>query len=340
MRTYNKICKICGKPFVATNYQTEICADKHYGKCYICGGPVDLSIGVRASKYLNGQPITCSRKCAGLFAKQTAEHNNSEDPNNVKKAKQTRLSKYNGHYEPNKSKEKRRQTVQTRYNRNCSIDLEKRRQTMIQRYGSENYNNREQAKQTCIEKYGVDNPRKSKEIIDKIWNTYYERTGYTHNFRNPDSVNRSRQTKLKNHGNPVFVNPEKTKQTKLKKYGTLAPLSAINKARETKRNIYGYTYYNLNKARETMLEKYGVPYYVMTEECRQKAHTTISQVNLKFKNKLEKIGLDVDMEFVIGEYQYDLKVDNTLIEIDPTFTHNSTFAPAFSKDNIGKPRYR
>lgn len=76
----------------------------------------------------------------------------------------------------------------------------------------------------------------------------------------------------------------------------------------------------------------------MTEECRKASRGSISQINLKFKEALENIGLKPTIEFVLDKYQYDIKIDDILIELDPTFTHNSTIGPLFSEDSKIQPK--
>ena len=49
-----------------------------------------------------------------------------------------------------------------------------------------------------------------------------------------------------------------------------------------------------------------------------------SKPNVGFKNLLDTLGISYEQEFYIGRKHYDFKIKNTLIEIDPTYTHNST----------------
>lgn len=49
-----------------------------------------------------------------------------------------------------------------------------------------------------------------------------------------------------------------------------------------------------------------------------------SKLNLAWKELLEKNGLKVSSEAFAGGYWFDLSIENTFIEIDPTYTHNST----------------
>jgi hypothetical protein len=63
--------------------------------------------------------------------------------------------------------------------------------------------------------------------------------------------------------------------------------------------------------------------------------TSDSQPNLCFKELLDVNDIAYNREFRIEKYSYDFKVGNTLVEIDPTATHNTTWSPfgkTISKD--------
>jgi hypothetical protein len=58
----------------------------------------------------------------------------------------------------------------------------------------------------------------------------------------------------------------------------------------------------------------------------------MSGPNESFAKKLEAKNLAYEREYCINRKLFDFKVSNCLIEIDPTFTHNSTFTPfAYNK---------
>jgi hypothetical protein len=77
----------------------------------------------------------------------------------------------------------------------------------------------------------------------------------------------------------------------------------------------------IEKMSQSCLEKYGYKWNCLRPEA--KSHITISKKNRIWQNLL---GIsDSDLEFVLDGYSYDLKKDNTLIEINPTETHNSTY---------------
>jgi hypothetical protein len=52
-----------------------------------------------------------------------------------------------------------------------------------------------------------------------------------------------------------------------------------------------------------------------------------SKPNLEFKKLLEDQNLSYEREFCLDKKLFDFKVGNILVEINPTFTHNSTFTP-------------
>lgn len=62
----------------------------------------------------------------------------------------------------------------------------------------------------------------------------------------------------------------------------------------------------------------------------------ISKINILCKEYLEMLWYDVEMEFQIQDRFYDLKIGDTLIEINPFPYHNSTRAPMCAKWN--KPK--
>lgn len=80
---------------------------------------------------------------------------------------------------------------------------------------------------------------------------------------------------------------------------------------------------SLEKARQTCLERYGVEWACQRQEARLKGQN--STANVEFEELLKKNNIDYEREFPIGSYNYDFKVGNCLIEIDPYATHNSTW---------------
>lgn len=78
------------------------------------------------------------------------------------------------------------------------------------------------------------------------------------------------------------------------------------------------------KCIKTCQEKYGVDYPCQTEKALERGNV-ISNTNKQFAQLLADAGFDYDFEFTLEGFSYDIKVNNILIEINPTYTHNSYF---------------
>lgn len=218
------------------------------------------------------------------------------------KIKDTNINKY-GVDNPAKTDEIK-QTISSKNKLKASEALINRHKTNLERYGVENIREldeiNDKIKQTNLERYGAESPFQSDEVREKIKKTNLEKYGV-------ENVLSSNEVK------------EKIKQTNYERYGVPYTLQAD----EVKERI-----------RQTNLERYGVEYYCETEHARENNKPyKISKINKEFSDRLTSLNINNDLEFSIGHKSYDIKVDNTLIEIDPTFTHNTSL-PAFSNEHI------
>ena len=224
----------------------------------------------------------------------------------------------------------------------------KREQTCIERYGVKNSMQssevRDKAKQTWINKYGVDNPNKLKEIQEKARKTCIERYGVDHISKVDTVKEQIKKTNLEKYGVEYGLQSDSIKEkgikTSLEKYGTRHPMQSEEmkiKRKELNMQKYGVST-NLKlpeiqeKIKQTNLEKYGVPYHCMTNKCILANGHIISKSNKAFANYLKNdFDINSEFEFHIGHYSYDLHISDSdiLIEINPTYTHNSTIGPIF-----------
>lgn len=80
-----------------------------------------------------------------------------------------------------------------------------------------------------------------------------------------------------------------------------------------------------DKQKETCLRKYGVPYAVYTPQCLEKNILNNSKINSDFADLLKLNGINYITEYCIENYRYDFYVIdvNTLIEINPNYTHST-----------------
>ncbi len=215
-------------------------------------------------------------------------------------------------YQLNTVKEKIKQTNLEKYGVEYSWqreDVKKQiKQTKLERYGDENYRNDEKIKQTCIEKYGTESPYASNEIKEKIKQTNLERYGSVSPFGNKNIFKKGEETKIKRYGNKTYNNSEKGKQTKIQKYGSLQ---------------------NIEKINQTCQEKYGIAWPCQLPQCVNKSNS-ISKINLKFAKLLISLNIEFEQEFVLNDKKYDFKIENILVELNPTYTHNSTKGCGFN----------
>lgn len=219
----------------------------------------------------------------------------------------------------------------------------KRKNTCTELHGTENYNNRDKAKQTCVEKYNVDNPSKSEEIKVKIKNTLnIHYGGYT--LSSPTLRKLYINTMITRYG---VQNPMQSEEIKhryeinyLSKQGVRYPFnseSVLNTCKQTLFKRYGVNnpgqieslkLQRISKQKITTpinnLEKYGVPYTCMLPNVRAMSKNN-SHSNNMFEQLLIQSNLSYEKEFPIQNRQYDFKVSNNLIEINPFATHNSTW---------------
>jgi hypothetical protein len=205
--------------------------------------------------------------------------------------------------------EKLKDTLIERYGTNYREKIiQKGIMTKLEVYGDSHYNNIEKQKQTCLEKYGVDNPMKNTSIQEK-----------------------SKQTCLEKYGNEYYLSSDKF-LTKKDSY--------IKKAKQTCLEKYGGDNCMSNpevkeKVKQTCLEKYGVEWNCMRPEAKNSKNYH-SKPNEIFAELLQNQNISFDREFYLNGKLYDFKVNNLLIEINPSATHNINWNPYGGKiiDNL------
>lgn len=245
---------------------------------------------------------------------------------------------------------------------------EKKKTTLIEHYGVDHQSKAEEVKEkkrkTSLEHYGVECPLQSEEVKDKIRKTNLERYGFEVSSKNPDVIAKAKETLIDRFGENyqdelaarrentcverygvrnAMQDPEikrKMEETCISRYGVANPLQNP-KIREkfvsTVMERYGVKNPSeLNEIKEkkkkTMMERYGVenPFSLPGN-----LETQNSRPNMMFASILTNNGIGFSREFSLPGFRYDFKVGNTLIEINPTASHNSTFG-IFGKDPIDK----
>lgn len=212
---------------------------------------------------------------------------------------------------------------------------------------------REKRKNTCVKRYGVDNPMKNSEVLQKSltsreqiygedWGkqitekartTYFNKTGIANPFQDVENVENGRFLKygVRKAGDiPGVV--EKRRETWQTHFSDDIALKRLCDKREaTLLMRYGDSHYcNHEKTVNTCRQKYGVDYAVLLPAANNK-HKVNSAPNERFHKLLIEHGLvegeGFFREFLVEGKQFDFKIGNYLIEIDPAVTHNSTWNP-------------
>lgn len=319
-----------------------------YYKCDYCNKIFKLSLD-KLKKLFKGEtrPLFCNKKCSGVYYANKSHDKTKEEQEEVNKKISNTLLKYNSQLSEQERKDKygkganndifwRNKTTEER-SKILKSRVPKSKQTKLEKYGNESYNNSEQTKVTNLEKYGVDNQFKLKEnqnkakqvMLDKYGvqkffqerdlfkNISLERYGVTHPMQNKEIKLKLRNTKIQRYNDPGYNNLEQIIKTNMLKYGRPYGFD-LNKSKKTKYIKYkDVNYNNRPKALKTVYEKYGKNYY---EQLTKYTSSKISKINLKFAKFINC----KDFEFPLDSYSYDLKYENILIEIDPSFTHNSS----------------
>lgn len=319
-----------------------------YYRCDYCNNEIKLSLDkIKTLIKNNAKPIFCNRKCSGIYYANKSHEGKTEEEIQTRKAK---ISKTLKAREINLSEEEKiirynnlhkywkNMTSEERSSRNRDF-VSKTKETKLKKYGNANYNNIDKIKQTNLELYKVENAfrtnkaiAKAKEANQEKYGVDYffsnreefikrsiEKYGTEHPMQNREVKEKLSNTKFINWGDSNYNNQTKFEKTFLKRYGVRRPFHIKkfkDKSNETKLKRYGNSNYNnREKALKTLYERYGKNYY---EKQLSNIGNRISKINKKFA---EYIGTDT-FEFPIGKFSYDIKINNTLIEIDPSFTHN------------------
>lgn len=192
----------------------------------------------------------------------------------------------------------------------CTKNIKK---VKLERYGDENYNNQQQRANTNIKKYGVDNQFKRQDLMQEVRAKNEEKYGSKNN------IYKNLETRALNSGSTKQSYTDqivKTRQTVLEKYGVdWAAKAEIVKVtiRET--------------LKETFNEKYNCDNYWASPEAKRSNGSKNSHANLNFEQLLKDNNIKFQTEFLLENRWYDFKVNNILIEINPTATHNTTWSP-------------
>lgn len=310
-----KACAICGDMFLPDKPSSRICSKQHYQKCPICGKQVAWNTTRKMEP--------CSKECRKENRRRlNLEKYGVEHPMQSKEVqkrhKQAMLEKY-GVESPLQSEEIRQRAIATNREKfgsdwalGSDTIIEKSRQTMINRYGAPTTLQSEElsqkVKKTMIERYGEHVPTKVDSIRQRIADTNIIKYGYANPMSNSDICLSAMKTRIEHYGSfwPKEID-EAAKQTFLERYGVDNPSKSIEL---------------MERAKHVCMERYGVPYGCLVPSAQQP--NRISSYNKKLHDLLATNNVDSEFEFYLSGKFYDLHITgtNTLIEIDPSYTHN------------------
>lgn len=217
-----------------------------------------------------------------------------------------------------KIRNKSLQTIKERYGVEHPLQSdeikEKIKKTNLERYGVEytlqSVTVKNKGKETVKKKYGVENVSQSEEIQEKKKKTNLKRFGVEYASQSEEIKERIKQTNLKNNGVEYPMQSETIKkkrdETCIKKYGVSCP-TMLPSVKE--------------KAKKTNLEKYGVEWCCIRKEALN--HVKNSKVNQRFGELLAKNNIGFEIEHTITKCSYDFKIGDTLVEVNPSITHNT-----------------
>ena len=199
------------------------------------------------------------------------------------------------------------------------------KKSKLEHFGDPNYNNHAKRTQTNLEKYGVENQFQRKELFPQIAQVKVNRYGTYNNMA------KNHATRIANSGSleaSYSKQIETYKQTCLERYNT----DNAAKLTKVRQQI-------AESLKETFLERYGVENYWAMPDAKLSNGSKNSKANQNFCELLTEAKLAFEQEFSLGGKRFDFKVQNTLIEINPTATHNSTWG-IFEKEGLDKNYHR
>jgi len=311
-----KIVSRSGKEIIPKNEETEYLDEiikSRYSVFFNC-----KKCGEEVSKQKREQITEDFFLCGNCKKEKTnLEKHGVKHYTNREKFKQT-ISKEN--YSNNSKK-----AIQTKIEKYGSVKeiVKKSNQTKLERYGSKN--NIEKIKKTNLEKYGEEFPNLVKDGSnnnpEKVKKTLLEKHGVENVFQLEEIKEKSKQTKLQKYGDLNYHNIEKMKQTNLKKYGVefiLSNKSIQEKIKTFKLEKHGNEHYiNIEKVKQTNLERYGSISALKNKKILDNLkHTNIEKYGIENVFQLERIKQKLKEKKFL-----DLKVFQ-LENITPLFTIN------------------
>ena len=173
-------------------------------------------------------------------------------------------------------------------------------------------------KTTNLERYGVENPSQNAVVKAKKTATNLRRRGVENPSQDPEVQTRRTKTFQERYGAHPLTTPAVRRK-----------IAATMKARYGVQNPFELAEFQ-TKAKMSVIERYGVENVFQLPEIQKRAANAngkrISKLNKQWKHKLEEatgLTLELEVPFDNGKRHADLGYENVLIDLNPSFTHNS-----------------
>lgn len=300
-----KECEWCGGEFQARRKDSRFCKKDHYTSCKHCGEEILIRQMKRIPVYCS---VSCGSKdrsyeracevCGDSFvAKKSDAKFCTKD--HYKKCEVCGSSFVFDPYKLTRTCSKKCAAGVTDFSARNAITAE----VLSRKYGvpvvnaSQLPSVKEKKKRASQEKYGTDNVSQARVVQDKRKATNLERYGVENAGGAPEVQARIRQTNLERYS------VENVRQSTVVK----------------------------EKIRNTLEERYGVTNSFLLPQARENlvksGNRRISKLNQMWKNALDALSEDIEFELEVpfGQNCYaDLGWKDTLIDINPSVSHNST----------------
>lgn len=242
---------------------------------------------------------------------KTGKDNPASNPETIAKIKQKRLE--NNSYKSGALKGK-----ETRIKNSGSLEksykdgVKHQQENLIKKFGSLDaaYKHQQDSRvEHFKETYGVENSFQIEEVKEKIRQTNREKYSVDYYTQSDKFKTTSNKTKLDKYGIENWNNWKKGHETRIKNSGSLESSYKLG----------------IEAQKQTMLNRYGYECILLSPDIKSHIKRKHSKPNEHFASLLDRLNINYEREFVINSKSFDFKINNYLIEINPTATHNSTY---------------
>lgn len=372
-RTFGvKTCVWCGKEFIAKSPRQTSCGDIHYLPCPDCGVLVEVKESYQNFMKNGGKPRRCKDCRAKAISATRMKFSEDKKAAIKEKTIRTCREKYGTDY-PMQSDEiqyRAIEGVRTIHGvdnvSQSALIRQKIDKTVQEKYGGYTLASpilRQKVEVTNVRKYGVKFPLQCEEIQEKLKRTNMERYGVKNVLSSPEIQHKIKQTCIERYGSEYAMSNsdihQRAVQTNIHKYGaTMYPISKgyiVNVISDPSK-IDNYTEFSQDPRKyiqdhypdkptlRELSKDVGITETTMSDviiryNCKDLISYFVSSMEQDVANFIRSLGVtNIQMHDrqLISPKEVDIYLpDFSLgIECNPTYTHNSSFATAWSEDRL------